>query len=159
MPRASPLSYGVAGTWASLAERVVVDASALLPLVLPDTPDRVNYAVAVVERVAGGALDLVIPQICHLELSAVIARKMRGGALQASVAKDFFEQLDGLGFEQFVETFRYGEFYARAMALNCQVADAVYVTLAAQLGLALATLDGGMRQAARQAGVQVYVLR
>ena len=57
MPRASPLNYGVAGTWASLAERVVVDASALLPLVLSDTPDRVNYAVAVVERVAGGALD------------------------------------------------------------------------------------------------------
>lgn len=57
MPRASPLNYGVAGTWASLAERVVVDASALLPLVLPDTPDRINYAVAVVERVAGGALD------------------------------------------------------------------------------------------------------
>ena len=57
MQRASPLSYGVAGIWASLAERVVVDASALLPLVLPDTSDRVNYALAVVERVAGGALD------------------------------------------------------------------------------------------------------
>ena len=57
MPKASPLNYGVAGTWASLAERVVVDASALLPLVLPDTPDRTNYAVAVVERVAAGALD------------------------------------------------------------------------------------------------------
>ena len=57
MPRASPLNYGVAGTSASLAKRVVVDASALLPLVLPDTPDRINFAVAVVERVAGGALD------------------------------------------------------------------------------------------------------
>ena len=57
MPRASPLNYGVAGTWASLAERVVVDASALLPLVLPNTPDLVNCAMAVVERVAGGALD------------------------------------------------------------------------------------------------------
>ena len=57
MPRASPLNYGVAGTWAILAKRVVVDASALLPLVLPDTPDCINYAVAVVERVAGGALD------------------------------------------------------------------------------------------------------
>ena len=57
MPRASPLNYGAAGTWASLAERVVVDASALLPLVLSDTPVRINFAVAVVERVAGGALD------------------------------------------------------------------------------------------------------
>ena len=136
-----------------------MDASALLPLVLPDTPGRTDYAVAIVERVAGGELDFVIPQICHLELAAVIARKVHSGALNHSKARDFFEQLDGLGFEQFVEACRYSEFYGQAMALNCQVADAVYVTLAAQLDLALATLDGGMRQAAKQAGVSVYSVR
>ena len=88
-----------------------------------------------------------------------MARKLRSGTLVNRQAEEFFEQLDGLGFELVVESFRYSEFCSQAMALNCQVADAVYVTLAAQLDLALATLDGGMRQAASQPGVSVYALR
>ena len=139
-------------------DRVVVDASALLPLVLADTAERTDYA-AIVERVAGGALDLVIPQICHLELAAVIARKVRGGPLTHAAAAGYFEQLDGLGFELFVESFLYSELYARAMALRCQVADAIYLSLARELDLSIATLDGGIRQAARQAGIEVLKVR
>lgn len=139
-----------------MAERVVVDASALLPLVLADTAERTDYAAAIVERVADGALVLVIPQVCHIELAAVIARKVRSGALTHATAAEFFEQLDALGFELFVESFRYSELYAQAMALGCQVADAVYLSLARELGLPIATLDGGMRQAARRLRIEVF---
>ena len=142
-----------------MADRIVVDASALLPLVLSDTADRTDYAAAIVERVASGTLDLVIPQICHLELAAVIARKVRSGTLTHTAAAEFFEQLDALGFELFLESFRYSELYALAMALHCQVADAIYLSLARELDLSIATLDGGMRQAARQAGISVFEVR
>jgi predicted nucleic acid-binding protein len=144
---------------ANLADRIVVDASALLPLVLSDTPERTDYAAAIIDRAAGGALALVIPQICHLELAAVVARKVRGRALSDALAQEFFEQLDGLGFELFVESFRYSELYDNAMALGCQVADAVYLTLAKDPDLSIATLDGGMRQAAKQAGIPVFEVR
>jgi len=35
-----------------LADRIVVDASALLPLVLSDTPERTDYAAAIIDRAA-----------------------------------------------------------------------------------------------------------
>jgi len=142
-----------------LADRVVVDASALLPLVLSDTSARTDYAAAIIERTARGELELVIPQICHLELAGVIARKVRSRALTDATAQEFFEQLDGLGFELFVESFRYSELYANAMELGSQVADAIYLSLARELDLAIATLDGGMRQAAKQAGIAVFEVR
>ena len=63
------------------------------------------------------------------------------------------------GFELFVESFLYSELYARAMALRCQVADAIYLSLARELDLSIATLDGGIRQAARQAGIEVLKVR
>ena len=43
--------------------------------------------------------------------------------------------------------------------MNCQAGDAIYLTLAQDLDLPIATLDGGMRQAARQAGIAVYEVR
>lgn len=142
-----------------MADRVVVDASALLPLVLSDTAERTDYAVAIIESASGGALELVIPQVCHLELAAVIAKKVRGGVITHATAQEFFAQLDDLGFELFVESFRYAELYEHAMKLGCQVADSIYLTLAQNLDLSIATLDGGMRQAAKQAGIPVLEVR
>ena len=138
---------------------MVVDASALLPLVLSDTAERTDYAAAIVERAASDALELVIPQMCHFELAAVLSRKVRSRVVSNATAQEFFEQLDALGFELFVESFRYSELYDRAMAMNCQAGDAIYLTLAQDLDLPIATLDGGMRQAARQAGIAVYEVR
>lgn len=138
---------------------MVVDASALLPLALSDTPARTDYAAALIERTARAELELVIPQICHVELAGVITRKVRSRALTNATAQEFFEQLDGLGFELFVESVRYGELYAHAMELGSQVADAIYLSLARELALPIATLDGGMRQAAKQAGIAVLEVR
>ena len=86
---------------------MVVDASALLPLVLSDTAERTDYAAAIVERAASDALELVIPQMCHFELAAVLSRKVRSRVVSNATAQEFFEQLDALGFELFVESFRY----------------------------------------------------
>lgn len=139
-----------------MSDRVVVDASALLPLVLPDTADRTDHAVILIERASAGRLELVIPQVCHLELASVLARKVRSKAVARSQVEEFFAQLDELGVQVFMETLRYDELFEQAMFLGCQVADSIYVRLAHDLDLSLATLDSGMRQAARASKVAVY---
>lgn len=46
-------------------ETVVVDASALLPLILPDVPGRKRFAVDLVTDAEAGRIRLLVPQVCH----------------------------------------------------------------------------------------------
>lgn len=66
---------------------MVVDASAPLPLVLSDTAERTDDAAVIVERAASEALGLVIPQMWHFELAAVLSRKVRSRAVSNAAVR------------------------------------------------------------------------
>jgi predicted nucleic acid-binding protein len=136
---------------------VVVDSGALLALVLPDTEERTGYAKALVRATLAGAVELVLPQVCHLELAAVTARRMRSGDVTSARVQEFFESIDELGSVVYLESFHFSEMFAMAVRYGCQVADAVYLNLAEELGVSVATLDGGMRQVAKQARIGVWL--
>lgn len=134
-------------------ETVVVDASALLPLILPDVPGRKRFAVDLVTDAEAGRIRLLVPQVCHLELAAAVTKKVRAGVIAVPAAAEFFELVDSLSLDTVVESMSARELFEAAMRLGCQVADSIYVEMARDLGATLATLDGGMLQACRAAGV------
>lgn len=141
---------------ASATESIVVDASVLLALLLPETPDRIAYATALVTRAHRGEVAMVLPQLAHIEIAAVVARKVRGNVITSDQAEAFFGDLADLAIESIIGAYSAEELYQHAMNLGCQVADAIYLRAAADNGFGLATLDGGMRQGAKALKLELF---
>lgn len=141
---------------ATSARSIVVDCSALLPLILPDLPHAKQYAVALTRVAETGHVRLIIPQLCHLEMAAVIAKRVRGGSIAEVAAREFFEDVQNLALDTMIESYSVDELFDQAMAFGCQVADSIYVALAKDLGAELATLDTGMMQAAKQERLTLF---
>jgi predicted nucleic acid-binding protein len=105
---------------------------------------------------ASGDVQAVVPWVFFYELASVCARKVRARRLDAETVALFFELLTQSGFQLDLALSGPGELYAQAMAMGCQVADSIYLGVAKAQDLPLATVDGGLRTAARSAGVELW---
>jgi predicted nucleic acid-binding protein len=126
--------------------RVVVDASALAGLVLPD--EGGNGLAAILAEAAPVAPGLLWAEIRNLLLMAERRGRIAPGTPERALAI-----LDGLGI-----AYDAGPASDRTLQLarrhGLTVCDALYLELALRLGLALATADRALVRAAAAEGVE-----
>ena len=131
----------------------VLDASVALAWVL-DNPVPV-YALEVRQEMFRGKRGLV-PEWWHLEIANGLAMAERRRDLSAADAEDALDQILLMAASKVdtqVDLVPARDAYANARAFQLTAYDAVYLELARQEGLPLATLDKGLRAAAAKAGV------
>lgn len=124
-----------------MSTRVVVDASVLLAVVLPDPPAHKEYARQFLFALEKGDIDLVMIQLCQHEMAAKLITKVRGGFIKRSLADEFLEDLSHLRWTLDVDIRPVGELFQDAERLHCRGYDAAYLRAALSHGAALATLD------------------
>lgn len=132
---------------------IVVDASVTLAWCLADEADE--YADTILERVV--AESAVAPAHWPLEVANGIRTAERRNRIEEHEVGDVARLLSGLGVEIVpVElTTALWSVLDLAREHGLSTYDAVYMGLAQHRGLALATLDEGLRAACRRAGVEV----
>lgn len=138
------------------SDRVVVDASYILESILPTTAASRADANALIDGLASGELKAVVPWIFYCEIAATCAKAVRGRRLDDETARDFMDQLTNLGIDLDVKLDTASELYNGAMRTGAQAYDAMYVVLAESMGLPVATVDRGMRTAARALNVPLF---
>jgi len=135
-----------------LAERFVLDASVALAWFLRETEPATRYAAAVLASLAEEDAVCVVPAIFHVEVAATLIRKRRDR--QAGFGKAKFESalacLADLRVHTELTYYRVDSIAALAERYHVQGFDTVYLDLALRLKLPLATIDRGLRSAARR---------
>lgn len=133
--------------------RIVVDASMLGPLVIPDeagdlVPDIVN---------ALTAGEAVVPQHWRLEVANLARMAIRRGRLTEQAMGKVFADLAELIIEVDAETDRNA--WTTTLELGSRhdltAYDAAYLELATRLQLPLATSDGKLKRAASAEGIRL----
>ena len=138
-----------------MAIELVLDASVSLAWFLKETPDRAAYA-ASVSDVAGDGAVLHVPVQWGIEMGHVLLREHRRKCLSRTKLRQALEDLESLDIRTHLDLYTAGRVVQLAERYHLQGYDALYFDLARVLGLPLATLDHGHRQAARSHGVKLY---
>lgn len=132
---------------------IVVDASIALAWCLADEAD--DLAEHILERVT--LESAIAPAHWPLEVANGLLSAERRGRITADDQPDLARLLDGLGIEVVPVELSTAQWsvldVAREHGLSAY--DAAYLDLARFKGLQLATLDGGLRDACRSAGVEL----
>lgn len=135
-----------------LAECFVLDASVALAWFLRDTPAATRYAAAVAGLLAQEDAICVVPAIFHIEVASTLIRKRRDR--NAGFGKAKFEaalaHLTDLRIHTELTYYRVDSVALLAERYHVQGFDAVYLDLAVRLKVPLATIDRGLRSAARR---------
>lgn len=134
---------------------IVVDASIALAWVLPDTEQHHKHAANVAEFGISGAEELVAPRLLTTECSYRLLKYGRSHRWGEAKIAESAEVIDLLELRYFEITSPVASLIRFAVRHHVQGYDAVYLGLALHLDARLATLDGGLRSAARAAGVGV----
>lgn len=134
---------------------IVVDASVALAWVLPDSEARHQYGANIAQAGRSGAEELVAPRLLAHECSYRLLKFGRAKRWGEVKIAEYGEVIDYFGMRYFDTTGQLAELIRFAMRHSVQGYDAVYLALAMSLGARLATLDGGLRSAARRAAVEV----
>ncbi|TXT39933.1 MAG: hypothetical protein FD135_1749 [Comamonadaceae bacterium] len=124
-----------------MTELVVVDASVLLAIALPDPQANKDYAMALLFAIDKGDVIPVLTHLCHHEVAAKLVRKVRGQVITAAKARAFFDLLADISFQHVVDIRDAQTLYADAMKLGCGSYDGAYVRAALDHNAQLATLD------------------
>ena len=124
-----------------MSELVVIDASVLLAIALPDPQANKDYSMALLFAIDKGDVSPVITQLCHHEVAAKLVRKVRGQAISAAKAREFFDLLTDVSFQHVVDIRDAEALFSDAMKLGCGSDDGTYVRSALDNGAQLATLD------------------
>ena len=140
-----------------MATELVLDASVSLAWFLKETPERAAYAAAVSAAAADGAI-LHVPVQWGIEMGHVLLREHRRKVLTRGRVEQAFEDLDNFDIRVHLELFTPRRVVELARRYHLQGYDALYFHLARSLGLPLATLDHGHRQAARVHNVELFAL-
>jgi predicted nucleic acid-binding protein len=126
------------------ATRIVIDASAMAALLLPDEADPPGL-----HNVARSGLDA--PWLFWAELRNILIVSERRGRLPAGAAERLLGAADGLRIRLHADQSEAAVLrLARSHGLS--VYDALYLELGLRLGAALMTLDGRLAAAARAEG-------
>lgn len=124
-----------------MTELVVIDASVLLAIPLPDPKPNKDYALALLYAIDKGDVSPVLTQLCCHEVAAKLVRKVRGQVITAKTAREFFEQLSYVAFQHVVDIRDFESLFSDSMDLGCGSYDASYLRAALDNGAQLATLD------------------
>jgi predicted nucleic acid-binding protein len=135
--------------------RLVLDASVSLAWFLKETPERAAYAGAVSAAAAEGAI-LHVPLQWGIEMGHVLLREQRRKTLTRARLHEALGDLDSFDIRVHLELFSARRVVELATRYNLQGYDALYFDLARTLGLPLATLDHGHRQAAKSYNVSLF---
>jgi predicted nucleic acid-binding protein len=134
-----------------MSERVVVDASFAIPLLIPE-PARPTVR-GLVSRWTDAGAELLVPFHFWLEVTNVLTRRYRR---PPEAAVEDLVLLDGLGLRTLEADRPLLLLAIDAMARHELTAyDALYIALAQSTEAALATLDRSLASAAGVAGVRV----
>lgn len=139
-----------------MATELVLDASVSLAWFLKESPERAAYAAAVTKEAAEGAV-LHVPAQWGIEMGHVLLREHRRGVLNSRRLQEASQDLDSFDIRVHLEPFTPRRVVELARRYHLQGYDALYFDLARSLGLPLATLDHGHREAARTHGVAVFI--
>ena len=134
---------------------IVVDASIALAWVLPDSEQNQKHAANVAEFGVSGTEELVAPRLLTTECSYRLLKYGRSHRWGEAKIAETAEFIDLLNLRYFEITSPVASLVRFAVRHHVQGYDAVYLGLALRIGARLATLDGGLRTAARAAGVVV----
>lgn len=134
--------------------RFVIDASVSLAWCFEE--EKTLYTEWMLDRVAEGA-EAVVPAIWPLEILNVLLIAERHKRLTESQANVFLEQLKrfSITIDAPALTLMFDRVTAEARRWHLTAYDAAYLELALRHGLPLATLDEGLRKAAKAIGVPV----
>lgn len=124
-----------------MTELVVIDASVLLAIALPDPQANKDYVMALLFAIDKGDVTPVMTQLCHHEVAAKLVRKVRGLTITAAKAREFFDLMTDISFQHVVDLRDAENLFSDAMNLGCGSYDAAYVRAALDNGAQLATLD------------------
>lgn len=116
----------------------------------------VKYAGSVLALVRNELAHSVVPQVWHEEVASKLLRRFRAGRLTEEafdVAEAFYQ---GMPIETHVNTYTVRIIIEQARRYHLQALDALYFNLAIALGLPIATIDGGLKTAARRFGVKLF---
>jgi predicted nucleic acid-binding protein len=138
-----------------MAIELVLDASVSLAWFLKETPERAAYAAAV-SAVAGDGAVLHVPVQWGIEMGHVLLRERRRRALKRARLQQALEDLESLDVRTHLERYTARQVVELAERYHLQGYDALYFELARVLGLPLATLDDGHRQATKAHGVTLF---
>ena len=133
---------------------VVVDASALLALVLPDTKENKAYAIELTYAAEAGRVQLTVPQLAHHEIAAKLIRRVRDRTVSKSRVSDFMESITDIPIQTELDCRGVRELFQDAFNFGCGGYDAVYVRAAVDNSAMLATLDKKLTVHMANAGVQ-----
>ena len=134
---------------------IVVDASIALAWVLPDTQQNQEHAATVAELGISGTEELVAPRLLVTECSYRLLKYGRAHRWGEAKIAESAELIDLLNLRYFEITSPVASLVRFAVRHHVQGYDAIYLGLALRLGARLATFDGGLRTAAKAAGVSV----
>jgi predicted nucleic acid-binding protein len=135
---------------------VVLDASAALEALLPDSQTRLKQAIELLERIADSQVVAHVPLIFFNEVAAGCARATRGGRVTQRDATAFLARLQAVPLQLSVVIDPAAAWFERAMRWGCQVADSAYLAMAIELRAPIATFDGGLATAARSNKAKLY---
>jgi len=103
--------------------------------------------------------DAVVPNLWHLEAGNVVLGAERRGEVTVGESEKFINQLENLPIH--VDTMTAHQAFSRTINLarsyKLSSYDASYLELAVRKGLPIATLDKGLRKAAKKADVDLFL--
>ena len=124
-----------------MSDPVVIDASVLLAIPLPDPQANKEYATALLFAIDKGDVAPVLTQLCCHEVAAKLVRRVRNQAISAATAREFFDLLMDISFQHVVDIRDFENLFSDAMALGCGSYHGTYLRAALDNGAQLATLD------------------
>jgi predicted nucleic acid-binding protein len=115
------------------------------------------FADAVLQRLETAQDEAFVPILWRYEVSAVLARALKNGALTALKVKEFLEDLDALPITIDAASGDHilTDVHRLAVTHGLTSYDAAYLELALRRSLPIATLDVELVQACKAAGVTV----
>lgn len=135
--------------------RFVLDNSVAMRWLLQDgSAERIAYADKVLELLMQEATEAVVPGIWSLEAANVIFKAQTKGLVSEARATAFVGLLQAMAIRTDASTAEraLGDTLQLARRFKLSTYDASYLELALREGLALATLDGPLRDAMQQTG-------
>ena len=136
---------------------VVVDASTALAWCFPD--EISEYADGVLVSLEGKTI--LVPALWGLEIANAVLVGERNKRLSQPDIRRFTSLLESLSLVQDLQPV--GEHVSNvlplARAYSLSAYDAAYLELSIRHGAALATLDGKLLKAAKQAGIEIFALK
>ena len=109
------------------AAAVVLDASAALEVLLPDSPTRFELSVDLLEKIASNEVIAHVPLIFFNEVAAGCARAVRGGRVTHEDAHVFLSQLGAVPLNLSVEINPARDWFDRAIKLNCAADEILWM--------------------------------